>query len=309
MFIKVNLGGGAGLGNQMFQLAAAYSLAKRINAPLKAVISKEKAEASKDISNRQYSLNNQDFSLEDIEFVSEEELNKAPCFLVCERNFFREHKGRGRIIVTGGFFESEIFFKDFANDVKKIFTLKKTKTPFIEKHLPEIDASNSVAVHVRRGDYKGFSWRLMPVTYYAQAMQKFSDQPDVKFFVFTDDPIFAKENFANLKNVMVVSDGTATFLEELYLMTQCKSLIIANSTFSWWAAYLCKNSNAKIIAPLPKYKDDYFTEVYPAGKDREEAIWIHTKEAHPKKWQTINPFTLETKKNSIDIFSWFKKLW
>ncbi len=152
---------------------------------------------------------------------------------------------------------------------------------------------NSVAVHIRRGDFKQQSFRVLPITYYARAMQNFSQQKDVKFYIFTDDPAFVKGCFANLANVKVVSDPTgSTFLEELYLMSECKHIIIANSSFSWWSAYLCKNPEATIIAPFPKYEMGYL-ETYPKGNSRELARWVHTEVAFPKHWKTLNPFVLQ----------------
>ncbi len=149
-----------------------------------------------------------------------------------------------------------------------------------------------MAVHVRRGDFKQQSFRMLPLTYYVKAMQQFSQQKNVKFFIFTDDPAFVKECFMNLANIQVVSDGTATFLEELYLMTQCKHIIIANSTFSWWAAYLCKNPEATVIAPFPKYEKG-FLEMFSKGKDAPVIKWMHTEGAFPEHWKKLNPFILQ----------------
>ena len=91
VFVKLD----SGLGNQMFQLAAAYSIAKTIDADLKVVVpNKEKANL-KDPSDRKYRLNNQDFHLDGIQFVSEEELNKAPVIFVWEGTSFKIVKEKG----------------------------------------------------------------------------------------------------------------------------------------------------------------------------------------------------------------------
>ena len=304
VFVKLD----SGIGNQMFQLAAAYSLAKTINADLKVVLSKSEKANLNDPNDRQYRLNNDDFYLDGIKFVPEEELTKSPVSFVWEGTSFKVWKeidgvkseeigyeylkGKGRFQVAS-FFESEIFFKKHAKDIKKMFSLRKTNSAFIKKYLPEIKKCNSVAVHVRRGDFKNFPDRILPISYYIQAMQLFAKQKDVKFFVFSDDPAYVKDCFFNLKNVVIVSSDSdpATNLEEFYLMTQCKHFIVANSTFSWWAAYLCSNANATIIAPFPRYKDGYFL-THPEGIQRDTIKYLHETQSYPKHWKSINPFEL-----------------
>lgn len=304
VFVKLD----SALGNQMFQLAAAYSIAKTIDADLKVVVSNKESANLKDPNDRKYRLNNKDFHLDGIQFFSEEDLNKASVIFVWEGTSFKVAKekgetqyaetgysvlkGKGRIQVAS-FFESDIFFKEHAKSIQKMFTLRKTSTPFIKKHLPEIKKSNSVAVHIRRGDFKNFPDRILPLSYYIQAMQLFSKQKDVKFFIFSDDPAYAKDCFFNLENVVVVSSDSepATNLEEFYLMTQCKHVITANSTFSWWAAYLCSNPDAIVVAPLPRYKDGYYAS-HPAGIQRDTMKAVYSMKAYPKHWKTIDPFEL-----------------
>ncbi len=288
VFVKLD----SGIGNQMFQFAAAYNLAKIIDADLKIIVSNNERGNLRDPNDRKYRINKEDFHLDGVDVISEEEFNKEPFIFVWEGNDFNTLKGKGRILI-GSFFESEIFFKESAKDINKIFSLKKTSTPFIRKYLPQIRTCNSVAIHIRRGDFRNYPDRIMPMTYYMQAMQLFSKQKNVKFFVFSDDPAFVKDCFFNLENVVIVSpgDGTATNLEEFYLMTQCKNLIIANSTFSWWAAYLCCNPKAIVVAPLPRYKDGHFMS-HPEGIQRNLMKYLHETESYPEHWRTINPFVL-----------------
>ncbi len=299
-----------GLGNQLFQVSAAYALAKRLDAPLRIVTRSNETEISKNFDARSFCINNKYFYLENIEFISQEEFKKINCLIVGEIDIFDDHKGKGNIILNG-YFESEEFFKEYSADIKKMFTQKNIRTPFIEKHLPEIKNCNSVAVHIRRGDIRKDTFRTLPMTYYVEAMKIFSNQKDVKFFVFTDDPVFAKECFQNLDNIEVITDGTATNLEELYLMSQCKHMIMANSTFSWWAAYLNSNSeklkiswwaaclgnntDTIIVAPFPKFckDEDFLKRVYHDGPWRKFGRWIHTEVPFPSNWKTLNPFVFK----------------
>ncbi len=130
VFVKLN----SGIGNQMFQFAAAYSLAQTIGADLKVVAPHDSDADLKDTNDRKYTLNNKDFCFDGVDFVSEEEMNKEPFVYVWEGSDYRSLKGKGRIAI-GSFFESEVFFKEHAKNIKKIFSQRKTKTSFIKKHL------------------------------------------------------------------------------------------------------------------------------------------------------------------------------
>ncbi len=159
----------------MFQFAAAYSLAQTIGADLKVVAPNDSDADLKDSNDRKYTLNNKDFYFKGIDFVSEAEMNKEPFVYAWEGSDYKSLRGMGRIVI-GSFFESEIFFKEHVKNIKKIFALKKTNTTFIRKYLPQIRKCNSVAIHVRRVDFRNYPDRIIPLTYYMQAMQIFSGQ-------------------------------------------------------------------------------------------------------------------------------------
>jgi hypothetical protein len=121
-------------------------------------------------------------------------------------------------------------------------------------------------VHIRRGDFISEK-RLIPITYQVKAMQNIlTIHPDAHFFIFSDDVSFVRSAFSNLKNVTIASDENTRSIEELQLMSKCKHIIIANSTFSWWAAYLNKNPNKIVIAPNyfadPIIENDYLESFY-----------------------------------------------
>jgi hypothetical protein len=123
-----------------------------------------------------------------------------------------------------------------------------------------------IGVHVRRGDYlkvENFHTNLTKTHYYQEAMAKF---PNQEFLIFSDDPDWAREKFPNS---VVVRENDYL---ELYLMSLCKSLIIANSTFSWWGAWLNKKPNKRIIAP-----GKWFGPSHPAS----------TEDLIPDTWEII----------------------
>jgi hypothetical protein len=155
-----------------------------------------------------------------------------------------------RIIDIGfkynGYWQSPLYHKGIYQILKEEIKVKEEH--YTESFLElkkEIEKTNSVSLHVRRGDYLNNPNHLvLPLEYYMKALRVISVIcSDIKIFVFSDDIEWCKLNFSN-----------ATFVEinpylELELMSLCKHNIISNSTFSWWAAYLNSNPDKKVIAP------------------------------------------------------------
>lgn len=126
------------------------------------------------------------------------------------------------------------YFEKYANEIKALYG-------DITWH--DIDMIDKVSLHIRRGDYTGntFYVNLSATDYYEKAMAEF---PDRKFLVFSDDIKWCKEYFDGRDNIEF-SEGRGE-LEDLNLMMKCDGHIIANSTFSWWGAWLGKG---KVVAP------------------------------------------------------------
>ena len=105
---------------------------------------------------------------------------------------------------------------------------------------------NTVSLHIRRGDYVNLSDHhlLLDISYYKNAVNMFKNIE--KVVVFSDDIEWCKENL-DIKNTEFIENETD--IVDLYLMSQCTHNIIANSSFSWWGAWLNKNDNKKVIAP------------------------------------------------------------
>jgi len=160
-----------------------------------------------------------------------------------------------------GFFQSEKNFSEFTTQIRQEFTFKKEFFDEKVKQLAEVmQKENSVSIHVRRGDYindkKTNKYHgVCPIEYYEEAIelikekisqQKNYTQSEPTFYIFTDDEKWVTENFPSYINV---SKNHFKDQEEMYLMSQCKHHIIANSSFSWWGAWLNKNSDKIVIAP------------------------------------------------------------
>ena len=122
--------------------------------------------------------------------------------------------------------------------------------------LKEISNCNSVCVHIRRGDYLDPRWSYLNVcteNYYIKAIEYVKEKIDCPiFYIFSnthEDVLWIKKNY-NLAGINVkFVDLNNPDYEELRLMYHCKNFIISNSTFSWWAQYLCQNDSKMVVAP------------------------------------------------------------
>ena len=122
----------------------------------------------------------------------------------------------------------------------------------------DIEASESVCVHVRRGDYLNYNYYMVcNPAYYNECMLEIKKMhPQVKFFIFSDDIEWAKNNLnaSEIAESVYVPQGNADYVD-FELMRRCKHFIISNSTFSWWAAYLGEYKQKTVITPDKWYSD------------------------------------------------------
>ncbi len=151
-------------------------------------------------------------------------------------------------------YPSEKYFIDIADAIRQEFVLKKGLSAAAKEILKQIEAVNSVSMHIRRGDYvlnkkTSAHHGVCDLNYYLSAIQKMKEKvANPVFFVFSDDPKWAKENFKGNEFVFV-SSLMIEDIEDMILMSRCHHHIIANSSFSWWGAWLSNNPEKIIIAP------------------------------------------------------------
>jgi len=130
-----------------------------------------------------------------------------------------------------------------------------------KKMLKRINNSNSVCLHVRRDDYvsnpllQKYHGNLTP-EYYNKAINSICDRVnDPEFFIFSDEPEWCKRNIiTNRPHTYVDINGPDKAPEDLRLMSACNHFIIANSSFSWWAAWFAEKAGTIIIAPKRWYR-------------------------------------------------------
>jgi len=149
-----------------------------------------------------------------------------------------------------GYWQSEKYFKEIESLIREDFKpsdemlSKLLKTPLIDK--------NNISLHIRRTDYvtsNGYH-PVQSIEYYNKAVETIGEYDYI--FVFSDDIKWCKENL-HFDN-MIFMEGF-TDIQDLYLMSFCKNNIIANSSFSWWGAWLNNNMNKKVVAPEKWFGD------------------------------------------------------
>lgn len=194
-------------------------------------------------------------------------------------NFDPEILNRDPAYLTG-YFQSEKYFADIEEKVRQAFCFSERIWEGIPSQLLErirsyeqqIKTAMAVSVHIRRGDYlqnEEAYGGICTEQYYKTAIEYVKKrQQDASFFVFTNDPDYAGEwilkNFGQEKERFVLIEGTQEengYLD-LYLMSLCRHHILANSSFSWWGAYLNPSREKMVIVPHKWFGNQECRDIY-----------------------------------------------
>jgi len=269
-----HLGNLGRLGNQMFEFAALYGIAAKHGYDFCIP-----PRSYKGIEN--YSLH-EAFELADVkEQFHETETLIGERFFHFDDQLFNQCPDNASL---WGFFQSEKYFKHVEEDVRNLYRFKDEFLAPCQDMINRMDGE-PIMLHVRRGDPnlvdpRGFKWAyvncsdqhpVQPVEYYERALTEFDeDQPVI---VFSDSPEWVKEQEFFAGDRFFISepeekydDGSYTPYIDLCLMSLCSHAIIANSSMSWWGAWLQSNPNKKVIAPKmwfgPAYADKDTKDLY-----------------------------------------------
>jgi len=280
-----------GLGNQMFQYALGRRLAQKNQTELKLDLSfygdqagvtprqyeldifkikaasAEKKEVAKIIGPRpprliQKILNRLGISYNNKNYAREDSFDFAPAFLSLPDNTYLE-----------GYFQSEKYFLDIRDEILADFSLLSGEEDKITDLSQKIASLNSISLHIRRGDYvsrpeASAFHGVCSLDYYRAAIKIIKDRVSKPhFFIFSDDPDWCRANFSNLEKVEFISGLNPA--QDLILMSRCRHNIIANSSFSWWGAWLNQNAAPIIIAPQRWFNNQAINL-----EDRLPAAWL-----------------------------------
>jgi hypothetical protein len=144
-----------------------------------------------------------------------------------------------------GYFQSAKNFLGFDDKIKKLFGPNEEFISKIYQKYPQLNLENTVSIHIRFGDYKQNPHIHPSVSkeYLDKALEMIKDYQHL--FLFGDDQEWLSQNFYG-ENITLINEEDYV---DMWIMSLCKHNIIPNSTFSWWAAFLNKNNNKKIIVP------------------------------------------------------------
>lgn len=252
-----------GIGNQMFQYAAGKSLAFHLNDNVVYDISAYKYDKYRQFDLSGFNLNLNFLSSLNrykIFFLKKMGLSSWSIYIEQNAEFNHDFYQFKKNTYLNGYFQSENYFSNIESIIRKDFDFILQPHP-LQK---EILQTNSVSIHFRRGDYctntNTFETHgICSIEYYLNAIKYIKTKiNNPSFFIFSDDITWVKSNLKISEPVYYVSGNNLSSYTEMGLMSICQNNIIANSSFSWWAAWLNKNSEKTIIAPEFWFKDLHF---------------------------------------------------
>lgn len=164
-----------------------------------------------------------------------------------------------------GYWHSEKYFSDFETQIRDDLRMKMSDLA-TQPISDEIKATNSVGVHVRRRDF----FSKLSIEYYLTAINCFRNtlvRP--RFFVFADEPNWWRDHAGESDDITLVSNENSSSSSDFKLLSNCKHFVIANSTYSWWAAWLGVSQAKRVIAPSRN-------------------VWFGSWDLLPKTWEVID---------------------
>jgi len=270
-----------GLGNQLFQYAAGRSLSTYHKTELFLDPSHLKLISNGAYTQRNFEIDNLNITaqtadetvLNNFNFEQNKTLIKLKklsprlfsnmIFNEHQFNFHPEFFKLPKDTYLNGYWQSEKYFNAVRDKLLSEITLKEPLSSFASGLYKRISEPNSVSLHVRRGDFVSLKSAnqfhgYLELDYYKAAVEQIKSKiPDPVFFIFSDDIEWCKTNLSFLENKEYIegkNNGIST-QEELILMSNCKHNIIANSSFSWWGAWLNKNKDKIVMAPMNWFAD------------------------------------------------------
>ena len=281
--IIVHLAGG--LGNQLFQYAYGRALAKSNNSALKLDLSMFEHYEWHEYSLKPFDIKATIASKAESQIMKGENLSfytrikrkifAKPVVLQEENLLFNSnYLNLKDPAYLAGYWQSEKYFSAIDNLIREDFQITVPPSPANQKMLTRIKRSNAVSLHIRRGNYVQIDFvntvhGTCSMEYYTEAMDLMSSKvSNPVAYIFSDDIPWAKENLhLKFETVFVDINDAKTDYEDLRLMSACRHHILANSTFSWWGAWLNNDADKMVIAPkiwfADNSKNDQTTDLIP----------------------------------------------
>lgn len=241
--IGFNLLGNLGrIGNQMFQYASLRGIAAKNNHEW--IIPPEESFGTLDpnVKNNDTSIYKA-FELKSIQntgFIRGEVVEESHFHF--DENLFDNCPDN---VSLNGYLQSEKYFKNIESEIREDFKFKSEIYDVAKNSFESLGIEDVISLHIRRGDYVyNPNHPVQDLNYYSNALNNFDSNLNV--IIFSDDPSWVKSQEAFESDRFLVSDGGDTYID-LCLMSLCKYHILANSSYSWWGAWLAKSK--KVVAP------------------------------------------------------------
>lgn len=274
-----------GLGNQMFQYAAGRALALRHGVELGLDLRVYEGPSQFDFALNHFAIKAK--ILDRTELPPSRKSNKIR-YLIWRsgliRPYFTDQKCDGfnqsfcntrDDSYLRGYWQSERFFMEVADTIAEDFHITTAPTPENAQMATRIQNADAVSLHIRRGDYisdpmANATHGTCSLEYYERALEHLTEngRKVTEAFIFSDDPTWAHENMRiSLPRTIVDINDSENQYEDLRLMSLCKHNIIANSSFSWWGAWLNRTPHKTVIAPKEWFRDKSKEnpDLYPPG--------------------------------------------
>lgn len=262
-----------GLGNQLFQYVFALYLKKKLNTHVKFDLAADlvaQYSAGK-LELQNLGINPEIASVEEIRSFKKLPINlwrveRKICHLLPSFNKknYVQNNAQAEVpladnIYYDGYFQKYFFVDEVINQLRNQISTDEKLLAKNSSFLAEVEKTSATAIHIRRGDYIAVKanrkiFEICDMDYYTKAIDYIKSKTDTKkFFIFTQDKDWAKENF--IGDQFEIFEGKSA-IEDLLMMSKCYHNIIGNSTFSWWAATLNPNADKIVVAPKKWYKDE-----------------------------------------------------
>lgn len=251
------------LGNQMFQFAALKGVANKHGYQYCIPPSQNKNEWKDHQLFVPFKLSNT--TQLNVQFIDQKRPTVTESSFCFDEKIFNECPDW---VSLQGYFQTEKYFKHITDEIKGDFTFKDEILKPCNEMLSEI--TSPISLHIRRTDYvTNSNHTVLEIDYYEKALKEFDNTATV--LVFSDDPEWCNQQELFSSDRFLIAEGNSNYID-LCLMTLCSGHIIANSSFSWWGAWLAKNN--KVIAPSGWF----------SGSNNEH---IDTKDLIPETWMII----------------------
>jgi hypothetical protein len=257
-----------GLGNQLFQLSALINLSQQCDRKVYVCWDEQVGATFQELLQFLKVYNYSNFLKIKLPFVFQVYLRIYrkfsffdPLGLVLPEKFDDCTIRMSQPVLVYGYYQSHKYVSNVKKELSKMLVVDSLNDQ--AELLNQIESTNSVAIHVRRGDYTSSHAAMLHglkgYEYYNAAVSEIGLDSN-EFYIFSDDPIASRELVDQLGLVATIILPSAIPHVDLFLMSKCKKIIIANSTYSWWAAYI---SNAeKVVAPREWFADAKLSKVY-----------------------------------------------